>query len=312
MESLGIEARRLLDASLAKSSHVTYRRGVDSFDIFRSDMGLAKVWPAPIQHIISYISFMSIEGKAPSTIDTYVSAVSYVHKINGWDDPSQNFVIQKLREGCKRQDKRVDHRRPMTITILGQLSANLYVVCNSSYECCLFRAAFFLAFFGFLRVSEFTAPSKKGDTSRMIKAEDITIGPNCSFLDLVIRVSKTDQKGTSVTLHIDQGSSVKLCPVKAMAAFLAIRPSQGGPLFVHFGGDPLTTYQFGNILKKGIKSVGLDPLGFSSHSFRIGAATAAAIGGISMEVIKGMGRWKSEAVNSYIRPHMVITPKNWA
>jgi hypothetical protein len=37
------------------------------------------------------------------------------------------------------------------------------------------------------------------------------------------------------------------------------------------------------------------------HSFRIGAATAAAIQGASDEDIQRMGRWKSQAFKRYIR-----------
>ena len=58
--------------------------------------------------------------------------------------------------------------------------------------------------------------------------------------------------------------------------------------------------------------MGLSAVGFSPHSFRIGAATSAAIGGMSIENIQNMGRWRSSAVNSYIRPSKVITPGEWA
>jgi hypothetical protein len=45
---------------------------------------------------------MSIEGKAPSTISTYISSISFIHKITGWSDPTTNFIIKKLKEGCRR------------------------------------------------------------------------------------------------------------------------------------------------------------------------------------------------------------------
>ncbi|MGL5102545.1 MAG: hypothetical protein ACRC6N_08390, partial [Plesiomonas sp.] len=40
---------------------------------------------------------------------------------------------------------------------------------------------------------------------------------------------------------------------------------------------------------------------FSSHSFRIGAATTAAQKGLSQHQIQTLGRWSSEAFKSYIR-----------
>ena len=125
-------------------------------------------------------------------------------------------------------------------------------------------------------------------------------------LEVNLRSSKTDQRRNSQKIIIDESSFSHLCPVKAMVEYLDARPSIQGPLFIHFGGNPLTSYQFSYILKQGIKIIGFSPAFFSPHSFRIGAATAAAMAGASVDDIKQLGRWKSSAFNSYIRPHLLI------
>ena len=49
------------------------------------------------------------------------------------------------------------------------------------------------------------------------------------------------------------------------------------------------------------RTAGIDDAGFSGHSLRIGAATAAAAAGIPDHTIKMLGRWQSEAYHLYIR-----------
>ena len=73
-----METQRLLTASMATNTHATYKRGVVSLELFRSKIGFENLWPAPIDHIVAFISGLSIEGKAPSTINTYISALSYI------------------------------------------------------------------------------------------------------------------------------------------------------------------------------------------------------------------------------------------
>ena len=42
-------------------------------------------------------------------------------------------------------------------------------------------------------------------------------------------------------------------------------------------------------------------IGYSGHSFRIGAATTAALAGIEDSTIKMLGRWESSAYQRYLR-----------
>ena len=77
--------------------------------------------------------------------------------------------------------------------------------------------------------------------------------------------------------------------------------------FRHFGGEPLTSQHFSYKLKECIRLLGLPSSNCSSHSFRIGAATSAAMAGMSDEQIKNMGRWRSSAFKQYIRPNHLIS-----
>ena len=52
----------------------------------------------------------------------------------------------------------------------------------------------------------------------------------------------------------------------------------------------------------GILRLALGP-GFSSHSLRIGLATAAAAARVADPVLRRLGRWRSAACDGYVRGH---------
>lgn len=276
------------------------------FQQFRHEVGLQPSWPAPSEHVAAFIAFLSLKGKAPSTITSYISAVAFFHKLKGWADPSQNFIVQKLREGCRRRNQQSDTRRPITLDLLDKICQVTGSIAKSNLEASLFRAAFVLAFFGFFRVGELTVASRQADCSQILGVGDVWfVGHDQPVMLVRLRYSKTDQQGNSVTLRFCPHTNAQICPVRSVTHYLTLRPPLGHCLFVHADGTPLTAYQFRHMLKKCLEILGVPTSGFSGHSFRIGAATSAALQGMSIPDIQSAGRWRSAAVNSYIRPDKV-------
>ena len=93
----------------------------------------------------------------------------------------------------------------------------------------------------------------------------------------------------------------ELCPVAAVLAFLAVRGSGPGPLFKFQDGRPLTRDRLVNHVRSALDTLGLNSSHYAGHSFRIGAATAAAQCGIEDSTIKALGRWESAAFQRHIR-----------
>lgn len=58
-------------------------------------------------------------------------------------------------------------------------------------------------------------------------------------------------------------------------------------------------------LRKCIATAGLEAKEYGSHSFRIGAATEAAIWGLSPEIVKRIGHWDSGHYRLYVCPHFL-------
>ena len=59
--------------------------------------------------------------------------------------------------------------------------------------------------------------------------------------------------------------------------------------------------EFDFLLKHLLEFCGLSSQVFKGHSFRIGAATSAALRGESDAQIRAAGRWSSDAFRKYIR-----------
>ena len=283
---------------------MAYSQGIAAFSEFRSTFGFDSVWPAKHDHVVHFVAHLSLSGKAYSTVRTYLAGLSAKHRLNGWVDPTDSFLIKKLLQGLSKSSVRKDARYPITCQRLRQIVSCLHSVCTNSYETTLFRAAFTLAFFGFFRISELLGQEKKVAGGRPgLTISDIQL----QHAKLLVHLagSKTDQSRRGAQVVVDQVvKSPEICPLQAMSRYIQIRPRGPGPLFIHFNGARLSKYQFQAVLKKSAKHLGWDTAGFSTHSFRIGAATTAAMNGMPQEIIMQKGRWQSQAVKKYVRPNL--------
>jgi len=165
----------------------------------------------------------------------------------------------------------------------------------------MFRAACTLAYFGFLRSAELTVPNLASFSPALhLGVVDISVDsdshPDC--LRVRIKASKTDPYRKGCFIHIGKGS-FPLCALQALMAYLVVRGNSGGPLFLFQDGRPLSRALLTGSLRQILERAGV-PGNFSSHSFRIGAATVAAYRGIPDHLIQALGRWYSNAYKSYI------------
>ena len=126
-----------------------------------------------------------------------------------------------------------------------------------------------------------------------LDVQDITVDsstdPSC--IPVTIKASKTDPFRKGCSIYIGLGK-YPLCAVHASLAYLAIRGDGPGPLFLCQNGQPLSRTLLTNWLRQIMASAGISG-NFSSHSFRIGAATVAGCNGIPDHLIQELGRWKS-------------------
>ena len=220
-----------------------------------------------------------------------MSAISYYHKLSGLKDPADTFIVHKLLQGARKLSPASDTRLPITKDILIRLINSVNFITSLPYHQALLSSMFSLAFYGFLRVGEITGYNKN-----VLSISQVTITSDVIYIRFT---HFKHHSGPPVTIIVNPASNP--CPVALLAQYLSQRGLSPGPLFVFPGQKYLSRSYFTSMLRSALTFIGLDPAHYKSHSFRIGAATHAALLGLSDPEIQALGRWKSGAFKKYIR-----------
>ena len=93
------------------------------------------------------------------------------------------------------------------------------------------------------------------------------------------------------------GARIRVCPVVAVLAYIAVKPQVPGLLFMHRNECPLYGLTFPNISLWQWLNLAC----FTGHNFQIGAALSAAQAGLSESLIQTLDWWRSFAFQQYIQ-----------
>ena len=160
------------------------------------------------------------------------------------------------------------------------------------YNKIMFRTAFMWAYYGLMRISEYTK------SQHVVKAKDVQLSRDKRKLKLYLRSSKTHDTGMKPQeIKIEEDDNILNCfsPLEETRKFLEIRPAYQNneeQFFVYRNREPLTAQDIRNLLKYLIKKLNLNADLYDTHSFRIGRATDLFKMNYSIEEIKQKGRWK--------------------
>ena len=241
-----------------------------------------------------------------NTIKLYLFAVQDLHRQSNIPCKlPKMYRLQKVLNGIKRSQTppKLD-RYPITIQVLNSIFNYYQPPLSINIDHIMLWAAFTLAFFAFLRSSEFTCNSSTFDPSVHLCPRDITFIPSLEsprYMLVSIKQSKTDPFRKGCTLTIAR-STTSICSVMAMRNYLLQRnPAPTGPLFTFTNGRWLTRANLTKELRSALNHFRLPAERYYSHSFRIGAATSAAAAGVPAWLIKVLGRWSSDCYERYIR-----------
>jgi integrase len=125
-----------------------------------------------------------------------------------------------------------------------------------------------------------------------------------------VRRSKTDQDARGQLVGVARGDNRVTDPIRALDAWLKIRPAGPGAIFTRVvSPGSLTTVRIGpravsRLVQQRAIAAGLDGIPVTGHSLRAGHATTAAVNGAPIDRIAAQTRHRDlgTLVNHYIRP----------
>ena len=241
-----------------------------------------------------------------------MASICFFHIENNLPDPFRDApLLHVLLRGIKRSVGLSSKLRlPITMSLLWKLNSELAQAPDIlPHDKLMLWSAFTLAFFAFLRSSEFTSPSTSHfNALSHLSASDISFTSDGS-ISLHLKSSKTDpyRQGCSV-LIAPSGHSV--CAVRAIKKYMAHHPlNPDGPFYIFQSGLYLTRSQVTSTLPLLLNRLNIPTELYASHSFRIRAATTAAEAGLPLWLIQTLGRWSSNCVALYVRTPSSILQK---
>ena len=277
---------------------------MSSYLNFCSDSN-SKPFPTFENLLLFYVATLSQRGLKGATIKSYLAAIRYTQISLGMGNPQicsmprLEYVVKGAHKASAGPTRTC---LPITPDILRAMQS-FWNQTPNRFNASMLWAASCMSFYGFLRSGEVVVASATAfDPSADLSYGDVAVDnvESPHFLSVRIKTSKTDPFREGVTVYLGV-TGCSLCPVTAILSYMVLRGGDSGPFFLFENGDYLSRDRFVRDLRSALSAVSCRPQDYACHSYRIGAATAAARAGVADSLIQTLGRWQSSAFQLYIR-----------
>ncbi|XP_030297612.1 thrombospondin type-1 domain-containing protein 4-like [Sparus aurata] len=184
-----------------------------------------------------------------TTIQAYISGINFFTRLTSGApcQATSHSHITMLIKGLRKTEVHTPPKRsPLTSDLLIRCIRTLRSGYSSPYVDKVLESMFLLAFFGFLRCSEFTASTSKYNPSCHASISDIS-NPSTDTLIYNLKCSKTNQSGPPQPIYLFRLDSY-ISPFEPLQEYinsrLASRASPQDPLFVTEIGKIATRHWF--------------------------------------------------------------------
>ena len=254
--------------------------------------------------IILFVGHLIECNRQSQTIRSYVSAIKAILLNDGIQVNEDRFLLNSLTRACKIRKDTVRTRLPIQkglLKIIVDATNEHFLKHSQEYLASLYGTIFCTAYFGMFRVGELAS----GD--HPVKVTDVHIAQNKFKIMFVLRTSKTHghyAKPQTIKLSRNNLNQPEMCPYSMLRNYLDIRPqykNKNEPFFVFRDYSPVKPAQVCEILRKMLKNKGFVPELYATHSLRAGRSLDLLRMNVSVDVIRRLGLWRSNAVYNYLK-----------
>ena len=312
------QAQTYLALAIGVGTRRTYTAGVNSYFDFIAQHRIAAAFPADIETLCLWITWLASRSLTFGTCKVYLSALVNRHAEMGMSNPLTNAppILDRILAGVKRAaTSAAKPKLPITTTMLRSMLPHLRLQHRRD---ALLWAMMWTATAGLLRISEF-ACTENSDPDRLLRMRQLSVFDSSDtpyslqqlrdahlpdsalrYASLHLDASKTDPFRTGVDVIIAAPIALS-----AIRTYVSLCSPAGvlatSPLFHFDDGQPVTRRWLMDRVDELLRSTHHDPRAYSSHSFRKGGAVSLQQQGVEDSIIRRTGRWRSDAFNLYVR-----------
>lgn len=300
MDHLIYEQSILLGMAIDASTATTYTSATNSYLTF------CKLHNIPIdptaETLSYYITFQSSHIN-PKSVESYLSGICsnlepFFPEVRSNRDSA--LVRRTLRGALRRHGQPTKRKSPLTTDHLQTITTAL--AGSHDHDDLLFLSMLNTGFTGLLRLGELAV----SDNPQLRNSRKVVVRGSLKWFDdgyeFLLPAHKTDVTFEGNRIHIEQIVNAPN-PKPIMAAYVRSRDASfplHPQLWLRSNGHSPSRAWFLRCLKR------YCPPDIAGQSMRAGGATALAEAGASGELIRGAGRWSSDAFERYIRKNVIV------
>lgn len=153
-EQLQTAVTQLVQSANTTSTNRQYHKQWVAFvDFHEHIMKVPMRIPAQQVSVAMFAAHLKQKGLRGSTIKTYMTSISNIHKLLGHDDPTDTYLVRKTQQGISNTEQiNTLQRLPIMDTEMKLITQAISYATSCTYTQIMLKALFLITYYAWLRV----------------------------------------------------------------------------------------------------------------------------------------------------------------